>query len=103
MKKIFNILLSIIMLTACGNTMKSEEELIERARKELPVSDSNSINVSYAGEFEKDGYFLLWFISGNENQTHYYLPMECQRNDNSYKFIQTFSPMKRGSDIAVMN
>ncbi len=103
MKKAFIIFLSAILLTACGNTMQSEEELIEKARRELPISDSDSINVAYAGEFEKDGCSLLWFISGNDEQAHYYLPMECQLKDNSYKFIQTFTPMNRGSDIAVMN
>lgn len=103
MKRAFIIFISALMLTACGNIIKSEEELIEKARSELPVSDSDSINIEYAGEFKKDGYSLLWFISGNDEQAHYYLPMECQIKDNSYKFVQTFTPMNRGSDIAVMN
>lgn len=100
-KLIFAILASALLLSACGK-MKTGDDLIKKAQKEIPISDADSINISFAGECKNDSYSLLWFISGNEYQSHYYLPMECLDANGSYEFKQTFKPIDCGKDIAAL-
>lgn len=51
----------------------------------------------------KEDIALIWFISGNEYQAHYYLPMECNIiGENEYTFERVYKPMERGMDIAVL-
>lgn len=92
----------ILTLTACGRTMKSTDDLIKKARKEIPISDADTIDIEYAGKCQNGSYSLLWFISGSEYQAHYYLPMECLEVNGSYEFQQTFKPLNREKDIAVL-
>lgn len=91
----------ILSFSACGR-MKTADDLIKKARKEMPISDAESIDIEYAGECKNDSYSLLWFISGNEYQAHYYLAMECLEVNGSYEFMQTFKPLNREKDIAVL-
>lgn len=91
----------ILSLSSCGK-MKTADDLIRKARKELPVSDAENIDIAYAGKCQNGSYCLFWFISGNENQAHYYLPMECLDVNGSYEFKQTFKPINREMDIAVL-
>lgn len=100
-KLLLAMLASVLLLSACGK-MKTADDLIKKARKEIPVSDSDSIDISYAGKCQNGSYSLLWFISGNEYQAHYYLPMECLEVNGSYEFKQTFKPVSCGQDIAVL-
>ncbi len=45
--------------------------------EEIPVADADTIDIRMVGSVEKeDGNSLIWFMSGNENQAHYYLPEE---------------------------
>lgn len=100
-KLIFAILASALLLSACGK-MKTGDDLIKKARKEIPISDAESTDISFAGKCQNDSYSLLWFISGNEYQSHYYLPMECLDANGSYEFRQTFKPIDCGKDIAAL-
>lgn len=100
-KLLFAVLASLLLLSACGK-IKTEDELIRKARKELPVSDTESTNLAYAGKSKDGSYYLLWFISGDENQSHYYLPMECLEVNGSYEFEQTFKPIDCGKDLAAL-
>lgn len=105
MKKLLSAALAAVMiltLAACGRTMKSTDDLIKKARKEIPISDADTIDIKYAGKCQNGSYSLLWFISGNEFQAHYYLPMECLEANGSYEFKQTFKPLNREKDIAVL-
>ena len=77
--------------------------MIEKAREEIPVSDADTIEMQYAGLCGNDDTVLIWFISGNEYQKHYYLPMECNVvGKDEYTFVRTFKPMERGEDIVVL-
>lgn len=104
MRKLLYAVLAAVMIlsfSACGR-MKTTDDLIKKARKEIPISDADSIDIRYAGECKNDSYSLLWFISGNEYQAHYYLPMECLEVNGSYEFQQTFKPLNREKDIAIL-
>lgn len=112
MKKLVTVVLSVIVFAVIGiavflsckdNVYTDISSLTEKAREEFPIADVESIDISYAGQIKKDDKVLLWFISGNEHQSHYYLPMECTLvGENEYKFERTYKPITRSSDIAVL-
>lgn len=95
------VITAVLLLSACGG-MKTTDDLIKKARKEMPISDAESIDIEYAGECKNGSYSLFWFISGNEYQAHYYLALECLDVNGSNEFQQTFKPLNRGNDIVVL-
>lgn len=106
MKKIISVVmiaLLCISFTGCAKTYHGTDELIEKARKEIPIADA-WVDMEYAGMCSKGDKAIAWFISGNEYQAHYYLPMEVEIMDNgaNYEFIHTYKPMRRAEDIAVL-
>ena len=81
MKRIIGIVAACLLclsLASCAKTYKGTDELMEKAREEIPVSDSDTIDMQYAGMCKADDKAIVWFISGNEYQAHYYLPMEVK-------------------------
>ena len=91
-------------LAGCAKTYHGTDELIEKAREEIPIADADTIDMQYAGMCGADEKAIAWFISGNEYQAHYYLPMEIEVKANcaDYTYIRTYKPMDRGRDIAVL-
>ena len=106
MKKVSRLILIACLLSAlygCEKTMRGTDELISKAREVIPVAEAETIDLAYAGLCAKDDKALIWFISGNEYQSHYYLPMECKIvGQNEYTFEHAHKPMDRGTDIAVV-
>ena len=46
---------------------------------------------------------MIWFVSGNEYQAHYYLPMECKIvGKDAYTFVHEHKPIDRGTDIVAL-
>lgn len=106
MKKVFAVVLSLtflFVLSGCRSTLTGPDELIEKAREEIPISDAESIDLQIVSSIEKeDGNALIWFMSGNEYQAHYYLPMECILKDrDEYVFVRAGKPLDGGTDIAI--
>ena len=65
----------------------------------MPVSDFETTDIQYAGMSVADNKALAWFISGNEYQAHYYLPMEVEvKGDDKYSFVRTYKPMNGETD-----
>ena len=90
-------------LLGCQNTIKGTDALIGKAREVIPVSDAETIDLEYVGMIANNEYALLWFVSGNEFQSHYYLPMECKIvGKDEYVFERIYEPMDRGQDIVVL-
>lgn len=109
MKRIISIIILCLFcfsLAGCAKTYKGTDELIEKARKEIPISDADTIDMQYAGMCGVDNKAIAWFISGNEYQAHYYLPMEVEikKNGAEYTFVHTYKPMMdRAGDVAIVN
>ena len=109
MKRIIGIVAACLLclsLASCAKTYKGTDELMEKAREEIPVSDSDTIDMQYAGMCKADDKAIVWFISGNEYQAHYYLPMEVKiKGDGTdYVFVQTYKPiMDICSNVAIVN
>lgn len=104
MKRFFAALavILLLLLSACGR-IRGTDELIEFARTELPIAEADTIELSYAGMVANNDLALFWFISGNEYQSHYYLPIECRIvGEDEYVFSHTYKPMDRCMDTAVL-
>lgn len=102
----FLCLMMVLSLSACAKTLKGADGLIEKARKEIPISDADNIDIQYAGMCGEGDKAIAWFISGNEYQMHYYLPMEIETNGKSaeYTFVRTYKPIDdRAEDIAYIH
>lgn len=85
----------------CRAEMTKEEDFIAKARKEIPISNADTIDLLYAGSATKGKEALLWFISGNEYQDHFYFVMNCTVKENgAYLFQSSYSPGERADDIA---
>lgn len=106
MKKAFSLMVALLLLfsfSGCSDKMTTTDDFINKARKEIPIGDAENTDIEYAGNCMRDNKALLWFVSGNENQAHYYLPMGCSVvGGDSYVFEQVYKPMDRGEDIAVL-
>ena len=93
----------VLLLCGCEKTLKGTDNLIAKAREVIPVAESETIDIAYAGLCAKDDKALIWFVSGNEYQAHYYLPMECKIvGRNEYVFEHAYTPMDRGTDIVAV-
>ena len=100
---LFLVAVCVLALVGCSSTISGTEELIAKAREELPVSDADTIELQYAGLCGKDDAALVWFVSGNEYQAHYYLPIEFNVvGENEYTFVRSYKPIERGMDIAAL-
>lgn len=107
MKRIICIILACILcfsFAGCTKTYKGIDELIEKAREEIPISNVDTIDVQYGGMCAIDDTALVWFISGNKYQAHYYLPMEVKiKGEEEYAYVRTYKPISHLTDTAVLN
>ena len=107
MKRAFSLLLCLALtlsLAGCARTYNGTDELIEKAREEIPISDAATVGMQFAGGYVQNKKALFWFISGNEQQAHYYLPMEVEiKREDQYKFVRTYEPLDDSpKDIAAL-
>lgn len=93
------VLFFLLSLTGCQKKIEGTDGLIEKAREVIPVADSDIIEMQYVGMHTKGNVMLAWFISGNEYQAHYYLPMECEVvGEDEYVFNRIYDPLSRGGE-----
>lgn len=93
------VLFFLLSLTGCQKKIEGTDGLIEKAREVIPVADSDIIEMQYVGMHTKGNVMLAWFISGNEYQAHYYLPMECEVvGEDEYVFNRIHDPLSRGGE-----
>lgn len=91
-------------LAGCREKLKSEEELIAKAREEITVAEADTIEVRLAAKQEKNDRALMWFITGNEYQMHRYFPMVFEIvGEDEYVFEGRHNSLERGQDIYVYN
>ena len=107
MKRIICIISACVLcfsLAGCAKTYKGTDGLIEKAREEIPISDADTIDMQYGGMCVVDDTALVWFVSGNKHQAHYYLPMEVEiKGEAEYAYVRTYKPMSNLTDTAVLN
>ena len=107
MRRITSIILIFLLcfsLVGCSKTYHGTDELIEKARKEIPISEAEMTDIAYVGMIDKEDKAIAWFISGNEYQAHYYLPLEVEVvGKDTYKFVRTYKPMGQANDIAILS
>lgn len=97
-------LFRLLLSTGYPKALKGEAELLEKAREVIPISDSENTEIIIAGTSVREDSVLMWFISGNEYQTHYYLPIEFKASkDSSYTFVKKYLPLKCGMSIVALN
>ena len=93
------VLFFLLSLSGCQKKIEGTDGLIEKAREVIPVADSDIIEMQYVGMHTKGNVMLAWFISGNEYQAHYYLPMECEVvGEDEYVFNRIHDPLSRGGE-----
>ncbi len=82
-------------LSGCGEKLyNGTDGLIEKAREELPLSDAATTEIKYGGMIITSDNALAWYISGDEYQAHYYLPMEIELKDSERcAFVRSYKPM----------
>ncbi len=107
MKKIFSLFLVLILIVSfagCAKIYESPEALIDKIREEIPLADAEKTEINYAGMSKSGDFALLWYISGNEHQSHSYFPIECEiTDDGEYKFVHSFKiVMDRLSDVGIL-
>ena len=86
-----------------GGVIEGEEGLIEKARKEIPVAEADTIDLIIAGEVTDGDEILIWFKSGNEYQNNRYTPIAFTAlGDDKYRFEKTYKPIDRGDKTAVV-
>ena len=91
-------------LIGCGRKLKSPDELIAKARKEITVTVADTIEVQLAAKLIKKDRALMWFITGNEYQMHSYFSMVFEVvGEEEYVFVQRHNALERGQDIFVYN
>ena len=95
MKKLILSIVSAVLfcfcLTGCTKIYHGTDELMEKARQEIPVSDAGTIDMQYAGMCGEDDKAIVWYISGKGSGAN-------------YTFVQTYNPMAdRCTDTAVVN
>lgn len=106
MKKFFYITIVVLLLSAlsgCSITIEGYDNLIEKAREEIPLADIENIDIQIAGTTDVDGSSLIWFVTGNEYQKHSYFPLEFKvigKHSSKYRFVKAYKAYNSGQDVA---
>ncbi len=98
------LLIGGILLTLCGCKAEvvGHDGLIEAARKEIPLSGIEDLEILIAGSVDKGDRSLVWFITGNEYQAHGYYPMEFEvdeKQNDHFRFVHAYNAYERGTDM----
>ncbi|MDF2513952.1 MAG: hypothetical protein K0S04_3818 [Herbinix sp.] len=96
--------LTLLIIDNYRRTASVGEDMIKIARKVIPIADAETIDIQIIASVDKERRSLVYFITGNEYQSHSYFPLEFKviRGDK-YKFLKMYKPMNRGMDISVTN
>ncbi|MEL7609553.1 MAG: hypothetical protein AAGU74_08615 [Bacillota bacterium] len=73
--------------------------MIEIVRREIPISESESIDIQVLDTIEKEDAVLLCIMTGNPYQSHSYFPAEFKQKDDRYEFVAVYSLYQRGADV----
>lgn len=107
MKRTELIIVCAIYLTliGCSKVYHGTNELLEKAIDEFPISTNESATIRYIGLCSKGKKAIAWFMSGDEDQEHQYLPLEIKVVGDiaDYKYVKTHKPIEKAKDIVAIN
>ncbi len=86
-----------------SQVLNGTQEMIDKAREIIPITEADTADISYVGMVGVGDEVMMWFISTDEHQDMYYLPMECRYVGNrasSYKYVDSHKPDEVVDDIA---
>ena len=85
--------LGALMLCGCEPALKSEDDIINKAREYL---SDNIDGLSIVGSCSDNNRTLFWLMSGST-----FIPMEFAVNeDGEYSFVHKYNPIERAADTA---
>ena len=97
------LIMSILVIVFVDHSSKivGYDGLIAKARKEIKLADTSTIEIAIAGKSTiSNNTHLFWFITGNEHQMSSCHPIEfIELENNEYEYIHTYNPLPRGKDI----
>ncbi len=99
-------IISFMLLFLDNNrkTANDSDDMIKIARNVIPISDADTIDIQIIGSVDNEKRSLVYFMTGNEYQSHSYFPLEFQIiPGDKYKFERMYKPMNRGMDISVLS
>ena len=94
--------LAVPAVLVFGEIITDDAGMIEKARKEIPIADADTIELVIVGKVTDKDDVLVWFKSGNEYQNNRYTPIEFTLvGDDKYLFEKIYKPIDRGEKISV--
>jgi hypothetical protein len=89
-------LLLIVSLVGCSEKIAvNDDDMLDIITKELDLD----VSVKRIGTIDLDEVTLVSYMTGNEYQAYTYGYAEFEKHKDNYKFIRTYSMMKRGMDL----
>ena len=108
MKKIIIVLLLILILIGGilynneSTLLRNTDDLINKAREVIPVAEKDTIDITYVDMYVANNEAIHLFYSGNENQDHFYLALQCDIvGENLYRLKKSHIMLERAEDIAI--
>ncbi len=108
MKRIIIVLLLILILIGSilynneSTLLRNTDDLINIAREVIPVADKETIDITYVDMYVVNNEAIHLFYSGNENQDHIYLALQCDIvRENLYRLKKSHVMLERAEDIAI--
>lgn len=91
-KGFFGILLLtfLLLFSGCAGTVKTEEEMLTLARKEIPLSDAETIDMEIVGRIDEKEETLLIIKTGNEFQSNGFYPVSFKQQKNAYRLSHVY-------------
>ena len=98
---------SLFFLAGCSRRMKSDGDFIHKARQIMPIPHAEKAAMRYAGcvsDSSDSRITLHWVVSGEEEEDHAFLPMECERIPPAweYTYIRSFEANECMEDVAML-
>ena len=102
------VLLAVVCLIGIYTVQSAKivgyDGLIAKARREIKLAESDTIEMVIAGKSTiSRNTHLFWFVTGNAYQMNRPHPMEfVETEPDVYKFVHSYNPLPRGQDIYVL-
>lgn len=95
-KKVLAIAVILVVVAALAvlvcNAVKTQDEIADKLRKELLLTEEEAAKLSYVGEYRNDDDSLLWFtIQNGIPHMNRYIAVECRVVADGRYFVKNIS------------